>query len=108
MQGYRINIYQNNLETFNSAGQVVNTGQVTSRNLGRDVTSYAVQASDFINGVALNTNTQYTIEISALQTRNGSSTALNNGNVSAISRVYSNFQVLPQDWPGYSSHYNGE
>jgi hypothetical protein len=96
VQGYRINIYQNNLETFNAQGRVVNTGQVTSRNLGPDVTSYAVQAADFINGVALNSNTQYTIEISALQTRNGSTTQLNNGNVSAISRVYSNFQVLPQ------------
>jgi hypothetical protein len=97
VEGYRINIYQNNLETFNGAGQVVNTGQVTSRNLGPSVTSYTVQASDFINGVALNTNTQYTIEISALQTRNGSTTALNNGNVSSISRVYSNFQILPQN-----------
>jgi hypothetical protein len=96
VQGYRINIYQNNLETFNSQGRVVNTGQVTSKNLGPNVTSYSVQATDFISGVALNSNTQYTIEISALQTRDGSTTALNNGNVSAISRVYSNFQVLPQ------------
>jgi hypothetical protein len=96
VQGYRINIYQNNLETFNAQGRIVNTGQVTSRNLGPNVTSYAVQAADFISGVALNSNTQYTIEISALQTRDGSTTALNNGNVSAISRVYSNFQVLPQ------------
>jgi hypothetical protein len=96
VQGYRINIYQNSLETFNANGQVVNTGQVTSRNLGPGTTSYTVQASDFISGVALNTNTQYTIEISALQTRDGSTTALNNGNVSALSRVYSNFQVLPQ------------
>jgi hypothetical protein len=95
VEGYRVNIYQNNLETFNSSHQVVNTGQVTSKNLGPNVTSYTVQPSDFISGVALATNTQYTIEISALQTRNGSTTALNNGNVSALSRVYSNFQVLP-------------
>ena len=96
VQGYRVNIYQNNLETFNAAGQVVNTGHVVSRNLGPGVTSYTVQPSDFVSGVALSTNTQYTIEISALQTRNGSTVALNNGNVSAISRVYSNFQILPQ------------
>jgi len=96
VQGYRINIYQNSLETFNGAGQVVNTGQVISRNLGPGITSYTVQASDFTHGVALSTNTQYTIEISALQTRDGSTVALNNGNVSAISRVYSNFQILPQ------------
>jgi hypothetical protein len=95
VEGYRVNIYQNNLETFNSSNQVVNTGQVTSKNLGPNVTSYTVQPSDFVSGVALATNTQYTIEISALQTRNGSTTALNNGNVSALSRVYSNFQVLP-------------
>ena len=96
VEGYRINIYQNNLETFNAAGRVVDTGQVTSRNLGPGVTSYTVSSTDFIHGVGLNQNTQYTIEISALQTRDGSTTALNNGNVSAISRVYSNFQVLPQ------------
>lgn len=95
VQGYRINIYQNNLETF-AGGKVVNTGQVTSRNLGPGVTSYTVDPTDFVHGVSLSPNTQYTIEISALQTRNGSTTALNNGNVSAVSRVYSNFQILPQ------------
>jgi PEP-CTERM motif len=95
VDGYRVNIYQNNLETFNALGQPVNSGQVTSKNLGPGVTSYTVQPSDFISGVALANNTQYTIEISALQTRDGSTTVLNNGNVSALSRVYSNFQVLP-------------
>ena len=34
VNGYRINIYQNNLQTFNATGGVVNTGQVASRNLG--------------------------------------------------------------------------
>jgi hypothetical protein len=48
---------------------------------------------------ALAPNTQYTIEISALQTRNGSTTNLSNNNVSAISRVYSNFQILPGGSP---------
>jgi hypothetical protein len=95
VEGYRVNIYQNNLETFNSSHQIVNTGQVTTKNLGPGVTSYTVQPSDFISGVALANNTQYTIEISALQTRDGSTTVLTNGNVSSLSRVYSNFQVLP-------------
>jgi hypothetical protein len=95
VQGYRINIYENDLQTF-SGGHLVNTGQVTSKNVGPDTTVYAVNSADFIHGVALNTNTQYTIEISALQTRDGSTTVLNNGNVSALSRVFSNFQILPQ------------
>jgi len=96
VEGYRINIYQNNLETFDASGHVVNTGQVTSRNLAPGVTSYTVDPTDFIHGVSLSPNTQYTIEISVLQTRDGSTVALNNGNVSAISRVYSNFQITPQ------------
>lgn len=95
VDGYRINIYQNNLETFNSKGQVIDFGQVTSKNVGPNVTSYTVTSADFVHGVALATNTQYTIEISALQTRDGSTTVLNNANVSAMSRVYSNFQILP-------------
>jgi hypothetical protein len=93
VQGYRINIYQNNLEVITN-GAVTNSGQVTSRNLGPGVTSYTVTSTDFTHGVALTPNTQYTIEISALETRNGSTTNLSNNNVSSLSRVYSNFQVL--------------
>ena len=99
VNGYRINIYQNNLETFNSNHQVIDSGQVTTKNVGPGVTSYTVTPADFTHGVALATNTQYTIEISALQTRDGSTVVLNNGNVSAMSRVYSNFQILPNS-PG--------
>lgn len=95
VDGYRINIYQNNLETFNSNHQVIDFGQVTSKNVGPSVTSYTVTSADFVHGVALAPNTQYTIEISALQTRDGSTTVLNNSNVSAMSRVYSNFEILP-------------
>lgn len=95
VDGYRINIYQNNLETFNSKNQVVDSGQVTSKNVGPGTTSYTVTSADFINGVALAANTQYTIEISVLQTRDGSTTNLTNANVSAVSRVYSNFEILP-------------
>jgi hypothetical protein len=91
VNGYRINIYQNDLN--GTVNGIANSGQVTSRNVGPGVTSYTVTSADFTHGVALTPNTQYTIEISALQTRNGSSTDLSNANVSSISRVYSNFQV---------------
>jgi hypothetical protein len=94
VNGYRINIYQNNLETFDPSGQVVDTGLVASTNLAPGKTSYTVQASDFkIPGFGLQNNTQYTIQIDALQTRNGSITNLNNSNVSAISRAFSNFEI---------------
>jgi hypothetical protein len=52
--------------------------------------------------VALAYNTPYTIEISILQTRDGStspSQLASNADVSAISRVYSTFQVLPTGSP---------
>ncbi|GGI33444.1 hypothetical protein GCM10010987_74420 [Bradyrhizobium guangdongense] len=99
VEGYRINIYQNNLITF-SNGHVVNNGLVVSTNLSPSITSYSVTPSDFtIPGTSLQSNTQYTIEINALQTRNGSSTNLLNGNVQALSRVYSNFQILPNGTP---------
>jgi hypothetical protein len=99
VDGYRINIYQNNIETFNPNGSVANTGQVTNRNVGPGITSYTVTSADFTHGVALQDNTTYTIEISILQTRDGSTTNLANNNVSAISRVYSTFQTLPQGAP---------
>jgi hypothetical protein len=63
------------------------------------VTSYTVQPSDFTYGVALENRTTYTIEISVLQTRNGSTTNLSNNNVSALARVYSSFQTLPTGTP---------
>jgi LysM repeat protein len=99
VDGYRINIYQNDLQTFDISGDVVNTGQVTSANVPPNVTSYTVQPSDFTYGVALENKTTYTIEISVLQTRNGSTTTLSNNNVSALSRVYSSFQTLPTGTP---------
>jgi hypothetical protein len=94
VNGYRINIYQNNLETFDPSGQIVDTGLVASTSVGPGMTSYTVQASDFtIPGFGLQNNTQYTIQIDVLQTRNGSTINLNNSNVSAISRAFSNFAI---------------
>ena len=99
VDGYRINIFQNDLETFNSSGALVNTGQVTSANVGPNVTSYTVSPSDFTYGVALQSGTLYTIQITVLQTRDGSTTNLSNNNVSALSRVYSSFESLPAGTP---------
>jgi hypothetical protein len=99
VDGYRVNIYQNNLEVISGTGAILNSGQVTSRNLGPGTTSYTVSTADFTHGVALASNTQYTIEISLLETRNGSTTNLTNNNVSALSRVYSNFEILPAGSP---------
>jgi hypothetical protein len=99
VEGYRINIYQNDLEVIAANGAILNSGQVTSRNLAPNVSSYTVTAADFSHGVALAPNTQYTIEISVLQTRDGSTTNLTNNNVSALSRVYSNFEILPAGSP---------
>jgi hypothetical protein len=99
VDGYRINIYQNSLETFNAGGQVINSGQVTSKNVSPGVTSYTVTPADFTFGAALSPNTTYTIELSILQTRDGSTTNLSNNNVSSISRVYSTFQVPPAGTP---------
>ncbi len=102
VDGYRVNIYQNDLETFNSSGGVVDTGQVTTKSFGASQTSYTVTSADFTHGVSLSASTNYTIEISVLQTRDGSTSTgslSNNNDVSAISRVYSNFQVLPTGSP---------
>jgi hypothetical protein len=94
VNGYRVNIYQNTLNNLSSGGN--NSGEVTTANLQPGVTSYTVQPSDFhVPGTSLLPNTEYTIEISILQTRNGLSTNLSNNNVIAISRVYSNFQIVP-------------
>lgn len=95
VDGYRINIYENDRETFNSSGQVVNTGQVTGANVPPSTTSYTVQSSDFTSGVALQPNKTYTIEIGVLQTKDGSTANLTNNNVSALAKVYSSFRTLP-------------
>lgn len=113
VDGYRVNIYQNNLETFNSTGSVINSGQVAGKsfapntvssnvNCSSSACSYTVTSQDFTHGVALLPNTQYTIEISILQTRDhstNSSSVSNNADVSAISRVYSNFEISNTSQP---------
>jgi PEP-CTERM motif len=99
VDGYRVNIYQNNLQTFSSSGQLVNTGQVIQVQLPPNVTTYTVKPTDFTFGASLQPNTSYTIGIAALQTRDGSTTNLGNPNVGALSFVFSNFQTLPAGTP---------
>ena len=78
--GYRVQIFQNDLV---GPG---NNGAVAAANLTQP--TFTVQASDFtVPGYSLKPNTEYTIETEILQTRNGSTTDLSNGNLSAASRV---------------------
>ncbi len=73
----------------------INSGTVVTRNLQPNVTTYTVRASDFtVPGFQFSLGTPYSIEISVLQTTDGSSTNLSNSNVYAISRVYADFTPL--------------
>ena len=72
---------------------------MTTASLGPNITSYTVPPSDFTYGVALRPNTLYTIRISVLQTRDGSTTNLTSNNVSGLSEVYSSFKSLPTGTP---------
>jgi MYXO-CTERM domain-containing protein len=86
VNGYRVNIYDKSLVAPG------NNGQVTSRNLQPGTTSYTVVAADFtLPGYAFTEGKNYAIEISLIQTRDGSSSNLANNNLKAISRYYADF-----------------
>jgi hypothetical protein len=90
IDGYRIEIYQNDLVGPH------NTGDVTFAQVSPSATSYTVKQSDFTglyNGNMLLPGTNYTIGIATLEGPNIS--AGNNHDVSAISWAYSSFQTLP-------------
>jgi hypothetical protein len=88
IEGYRIEIYQQN------------SGLVVSKTFGPTVRSYTVQASDFtVPGFQFMQNTNYTIAIVALQTRDGSTTNLSLSNINAESYSYSTFRTLPKGAP---------
>ncbi len=88
VNGYRINIYD---KSQNNA-LVVNKNQTA--------TSYTVQAADFtVPGYEFTLGTNYSIEISLLQTRDSSSTNLANDNVYGLSRVYADFTPLANGSP---------
>ena len=100
VDGYRINIYQNNLEVIDPVTKrILNSGQVASTNVAPTVTSYTVKSTDFTSGTSLSPNTTYTIEIKILQTRDGSTTNLSNSNVSSFSSLFSTFQVSTSPTP---------
>ena len=83
--GYRINIIQNSLP---------GNGTVVTKTFPPTMTSYTVQSSDFtVPGYSFNPDTQYTIGILALVTRDGSTTNLGNENVSASSEAFYSFEV---------------
>ena len=96
VNGYRINIYdQAERGRTNADGQVINaTGQIFSRDFGPSVTSFTVAngAPGLQSGYSFNQTSKYAIEISLLQTRDGS-TNTSNANVYAMSRVYADFQI---------------
>lgn len=86
VNGYRVNIYDKALIS------ATNNGQVSSRNLQPGQTSYTVTGADFtVPGYAMQLGHNYSIEISLIQTRDGSSTNLGNSNLAAIARAYADF-----------------
>lgn len=93
VQGYRVNIYDKSLV---GPG---NNGQVTSRNLQPNVTSYEVTAADFtVPGYGFTLGKNYSIEISLIQTRDGTSNLANN-NLKAIARAYADFTPVEGGGP---------
>lgn len=93
VNGYRVNIYDKSLIANDPVtGALINTGLVSSKNLAPTVTAYTVTASDFtVPGYGFTIGTNYSLEILAMQTRDGSSTNLGNTNVYSLSRVYADF-----------------
>jgi hypothetical protein len=93
VNGYRVNIYDKSLISGNNSGAVVTI------NLAPSVTSHTVTAGDFtVQGYAWQKDKNYSIEISLIQTKDGSSTNLSNSNLQAIARAYADF--TPNDGGG--------
>ncbi len=86
VNGYRVNIFDKSLVS------ATNNGLVASSNLQPNVTSYTANGADFNTlGYAFSPGRNYSIEISLIQTKNGSSSNLSNSNLQAIARVYADF-----------------
>ena len=93
VDAYRINIYDKSLI---GPGQ---TGQVTSRDVLPSVTSYTVNAADFtVPGYAFTLGKPYSIEISLIQTKDGTGRS-SNDNLQAIARVYADFTATNSGGP---------
>lgn len=86
VNGYRINFFDQSLVSAN------NSGLVASRNLSPNITTYTVVDGDFTApGYAFTLGKRYSIEISLIQTNDGTSNHLNNANLMSIARVYADF-----------------
>ena len=91
VHAYRINIYDKSLINRDPARGPLNGGQVTNRDLPPGQTSYTVDGVDFsVPGYAFTQGTNYAIEISVMQTRDGS-TRTSNDNMISIARSYADF-----------------
>lgn len=89
VQGYRVNIFDRSLVNNDPSKGPINNGQVMSRDM--QTPNYTVDPADFsVPGYAFTFGKQYTIEISALQTRDGSANT-RNSNLQAVARVYAEF-----------------
>jgi hypothetical protein len=92
VNGYRLSIIDKSLINFDSTKGPVNNGVVSTKNVTPDITSFTVQASDFtVPGYGFSLNKNYSLQIGLIQTKNGSSTDLGNGNLASISRTYADF-----------------
>lgn len=88
VNAYRINIYDRSLVTPTSSGQVA------SRTVAPNQTSYTVDGSDFTApGYQFQLGRNYSIEIGLIQTKDGLSTNFGNSNIAAIARVYADFRA---------------
>ena len=84
VNGYRVNLF----EKLPGGG---NTGTISSRTFGPTVTSYTVNPADFtLPGYEFQLGKNYSIEISLIQTKDGTSNG-NNSNIKAIARSYADF-----------------
>jgi len=85
VNAYRVNIYDKAIVSAN------NSGNIASMNLAPNVTSHTVTAADFtLPNYQFQVDHAYSIEISLIQTKDGTSNA-NNSNLQAIARSYADF-----------------
>lgn len=98
VNGYRINIYDKSIINRDPAAGPLNGGQVVGRDFNPGVTSYTVSRADFsVPGNAFALGRNYVIEISILQTRDGSGNT-SNANLKAVARAYADF--VPREGGG--------
>ena len=85
VNAYRINLYDRALRVGNNSGQVANIDVLPN------VTSHTVTAADFsVPGYGFQLGRNYSIEISVIQTKDGTSNS-NNSNLQSIARSYADF-----------------